>query len=154
MKELMSVNRRNALMIRWGLLVTIVFGIFWWIFNLKFGHVPTVFEAGGFPSVVTNFFPFNTSRWFDVFFGPWISLGIYLEYRRRLNPRFSVWDSYFLVWLGAAAFGLFFGFTFGFATTLLVVTGYAIGGSVYTIIKNLPKAGKALCRFFAAKDVQ
>lgn len=93
-------TRQYKLMFRWSLLTTGLIALFWTIWYLIAGSVPTITSIK-MTDTWTYFLPFGISRWWDILIGPIWSTIIIL-----LLTTFKVKDD---DWPAGLVFGLAFG---------------------------------------------
>ena len=127
----MNAARRNQMMFRWSLTITIATALFWVIWWLAFGDVPST-KSLQFDEKTAYDLPFAVSRWWDVVFAPlWTAIFVYI-----ISKAEEFEDDDFLAGLGAGLVaglvaGLGVGLGFGLGVGLVVGLGVVIKGLVW-----------------------
>lgn len=117
----MAWERRVQLMCRWSLVTGVIIALFWGVWYLINGSVPTVTSVRITPDWTIQL-PFAISRWWDVLIGPlWSVMLILILTNKR------IWDNEDLK--AGLVFGLVYGLAFGlaFGLALGLFVGLAFG---------------------------
>ena len=149
------MKRRNALMVRWSALVTLLIAGYWTYFFTTQGYVPNAGTAG--TSIILPFgdaFPFNLSRWWDILLGicPAVLIYFWNEWKytdswQQIPIQVTLW-----VFIIGLLFGLPYGIAFVIALVLAIfIVGLAIKLFFITVL-NIPSAAMKAIRFMLARD--